>query len=216
VDSAAWHGFLGLLKRNRPRRPINGAIIAISIADLLIQTEEQRNQHARTIRNRIDELIEELGVRFPIYVMFTKCDLISGFSEFFEDLSRGEREQVWGVTFRDMQAASMAADIDWFASEYNLLVDRLNGRLLWRMHQERDLNRRGAIEVFPQQMEILKPVLTNFLKQVFASSRYHLQPYLRGAYFSSGTQDGTPIDRMMSVITSIMGLPRESAQLPVD
>ncbi|MCI0506839.1 MAG: type VI secretion system membrane subunit TssM, partial [Gammaproteobacteria bacterium] len=216
VDSAAWHGFLGLLKRNRPRRPINGAIIAISVADLLIQTEEQRNQHARTIRSRIDELMEELGVRFPIYVMFTKCDLVCGFSEFFEDLSRAEREQVWGVTFRDVQAASLAADIDWFAGEYNLLIDRLNDRLLWRMHQERDLNRRGAIEVFPQQMEILKPVLTNFLKQVFASSRYHLQPYLRGAYFSSGTQDGTPIDRMMSVITSTMGLPRESAQLPVD
>ncbi|HEY5602218.1 MAG TPA: type VI secretion system membrane subunit TssM [Gammaproteobacteria bacterium] len=216
VDSAAWHGFLDLLKKNRPRRPINGAIIAISIADLLIQTEEQRIQHARTIRARIDELMEELGMRFPLYVMFTKCDLVSGFSEYFEDLSRVEREQVWGVTFRDLQAATASADIDWFASEYNLLIDRLNDRLLWRIHQERDPNRRGAIEAFPQQMEILKPILTNFLKQVFTASRYHMQPYLRGAYLSSGTQDGTPIDRMMSIITATMGLPRESAQLPVD
>ncbi|MGD8559453.1 MAG: type VI secretion system membrane subunit TssM, partial [Gammaproteobacteria bacterium] len=216
VDSAAWQGFLGLLKKNRPRRPINGAIIAISIADLLIQTEEQRNQHARTIRNRIDELMEELGVRFPIYVMFTKCDLVSGFSEFFEDLSRPEREQVWGVTFRDTHDPAQSADVDWFSSEFNLLIDRLNDRLLWRMHQERDLNRRGAIEVFPQQIEILKPVLTNFLKQVFSRSRYHFQPYLRGAYFSSGTQDGTPIDRMMSAITANLGLPRESAQLQAD
>jgi len=216
VDSAAWQGFLALLKRNRPRRPINGAIVSISIAELLIQTEEQRNQHARTIRNRIDELMEQLGVRFPIYVMFTKCDLVSGFSEFFEDMSRVEREQVWGVTFRDMQAASLSPDIDWFGSEFNLLIDRLNDRLLWRLHQERDVNRRGLIEIFPQQMEILKPILTGFMKQVFAPSRYHYQPYLRGAYFSSGTQDGTPIDRMMSAITASMGLQREQGQLQID
>ena len=35
VDSSAWEGFLNLLKRNRRRRPINGAIIAISLLDLL-------------------------------------------------------------------------------------------------------------------------------------------------------------------------------------
>ncbi len=39
VDSAAWEGFLDLLKNNRTRRPINGAIIAISLADLAVQSE---------------------------------------------------------------------------------------------------------------------------------------------------------------------------------
>ena len=34
VDSSAWQGFLKLLKKHRPRRPVNGAIIAISAQDL--------------------------------------------------------------------------------------------------------------------------------------------------------------------------------------
>jgi len=60
ADSSAWEGFLGLLKKNRRRRPINGAIISISIHDLLLQTEDERIQHAKVIRTRIDELMQKL------------------------------------------------------------------------------------------------------------------------------------------------------------
>lgn len=216
TDSAAWKGFIDLLKKYRPRRPINGVIIAISIQDILTQSEEERTTHARTIRQRVDELMEELGVRFPIYFVLTKADLISGFSEFFEDLGKSEREQVWGVTFNELTSAAPSVDIDWFAEEYNALISRLNDRMLSRVHQERDANRRGAIENFPQQMECLKPLLISFLKQTFAANRYHYQPFLRGVYITSGTQDGTSIDRMMSAMVANLGLQRTVALLPSD
>mgnify|MGYP000430351371 CR=1 FL=1 len=93
IDSGAWDGFLDLLKRNRRRRPINGAIVAISLQELLTQTEDERIKHSKAIRSRIDELMEKLEIRFPIYLMFTKTDLVSGFSEFFEDLGKDAREQ---------------------------------------------------------------------------------------------------------------------------
>ena len=38
-------------------------------------------------------------MRIPVYVLFTKADLIAGFVEFFDDFGREEREQVWGMTF---------------------------------------------------------------------------------------------------------------------
>ena len=99
VDNNAWNAFLTLLKKYRRRRPINGALVAISLQDLMVQTAEQRNQQAKTIKTRIGELQEELGVRFPVYLTFTKCDLVAGFAEFFANLSQSEREQVWGVSF---------------------------------------------------------------------------------------------------------------------
>jgi type VI secretion system protein ImpL len=43
-------------------------------------------------------LHEHFGIRFPIYVLFTKADLIAGFIEFFNDLGQEERAQVWGMT----------------------------------------------------------------------------------------------------------------------
>lgn len=214
VDSSAWEGFLNLLKRNRRRRPINGAIIAISLLDLLSQTEEERIMHAKTIRTRIDELMEKLEIRFPIYLMFTKTDLVSGFSEFFEDLGKEDREQVWGISLPNAPGASQSPDFEYLDNEYENLFDRINDRVLWRIHQERDVNRRGSIQGFPQQMENLKSIVDGFIKQTFVKNRYQFQPYLRGMYFTSGTQDGMPIDRMMSSVSSDFGFARETVQQP--
>ena len=99
VDKAAWLGFLELLKKHRPRRPVNGVLVAISLSDLLRQTEEERTLHALAMRQRIQELNEQLGIRIPIYMLFTKTDLIAGFTDFFADFGQEERAQVWGVTF---------------------------------------------------------------------------------------------------------------------
>src|SRR6516164_1199703 len=99
VDAGAWTGFLRILKKFRKRQPINGAIVAIGLPDLISASEAQRLEHAKAIRLRLLDLHQRLKVRFPIYVLFTKADLIAGFVEFFDDLGREEREQVWGMTF---------------------------------------------------------------------------------------------------------------------
>jgi len=204
IDSSAWNGFLKLLKKNRPRRPINGAIIAISVQDLLIQTEEERSWHAKTIRNRIDELTSQLGVRFPVYIMLTKCDLISGFAEFFNDYGHYDREEVCGITFP--LGEHQATDFDWWSGQYDQLIERMFDRVLGRVHQERDIKRRTKIQSFPSELANLKSSVETFLRQTFSSSRFHDKPYLRGVYFSSGTQDGTPIDRLMSSISNNYGM----------
>ena len=212
ADSSAWEGFLTLLKRNRRRRPINGAIVAISLQDLLTQSEEERIMHAKTIRTRIDELMEKLQIRFPIYLMFTKSDLVSGFSEFFEDLGKDEREQVWGISLPNAPAPGQSPDFDFLEEEFQGLLKRLYERVIWRMHHERDPRRRGAIQGFPQQIENLKPVIDSFVRQTFVKNRYLNQPYLRGIYFSSGTQDGNPIDRLMTSVSASFGFARDLVQ----
>src|SRR5690606_25101878 len=196
VDQAAWLGFLGLLKKYRKRRPINGTFVAISIADLMTQTEAERRAHAAAIRQRVIELDRQFGIRFPVYVLFTKCDLVAGFSEFFENLGKREREQVWGITFpySDDPDANPAQQFD---AEFDLLLRRLNERLLMRIGEEPDIGRRALIHGFPKQMAALKENLGAMLKEIFAGSRFETGPLLRGAYFTSGTQEGTPIDRLM-------------------
>lgn len=206
VDSSAWQGFLKLLKKHRPRRPVNGAIIAISVQDLLTQQPAQRAHNAKLIRERINELQQQFGIRFPIYVMLTKCDLMAGFSEFFSNLTQPERQQMWGVTF-DVQNPQPLTNL---SDEIDQLISRLNDRLLWRVNNERDPAKRALIQAFPQQVENLKPLVEEFMDETFAASRYNEAPLLRGMYLCSGTQEGTPIDRMMSAISSNFGLSRDA------
>ncbi len=215
ADSGAWQGFLELLRKQRPRRPLNGIIIAISAADILTNSPQERELHAHTIRQRIQELYSRLGIRIPIYFLLTKADLIAGFTEFFDDLGKEQRAQVWGITFLQHESQQQSRDIrqqqtqdalPQFSSEFDALLESLNKRQLWRIFQERDLRRRGLISGFPQQVAALKPLLEDFLQKVFAPNRYQDRAWLRGVYFSSGTQEGSPIDRVMSSLANSFGM----------
>jgi type VI secretion system protein ImpL len=213
VDKAAWLGFLDLLKKHRRRRPINGVIVALSVSDLLQQTEAQRKVQALSIRARIQELQERLGLNFPLYVMVTKCDLLAGFAEFFEPMGREERSQVWGVTFPLSQGDQMlmaGAALASFPAKFDALEKQLHGRVLERMQQERDLSRRALLYGFAQQFAGIGEVLTRFLNTVFEPNRYQDPALLRGVYFTSGTQQGSPIDRVMSSLAVVFGLGRSS------
>ena len=45
---------------------------------------------------------------------------------------------------------------------------------------------------------------------MFSSNRYEDQILVRGVYFTSGTQEGTPIDRMMSVMAQTFGMQEQA------
>ncbi|MDY0974779.1 type VI secretion system membrane subunit TssM [Massilia sp. CFBP9012] len=206
VDRAAWGGFLGLLRKHRPRRPINGVIVTISVADLLLQPRAAREAQARAVRARIQELQERLGLAFPVYVIVTKSDLLAGFTEFFEPLGREERAQVWGMTFSLADSAAPAPALAAFPAEFRALETQLQLRMLERLQQERDLGRRALIHGFPRQFAALEDALENFLQAVFSANRFEQPALLRGVYFTSGTQEGTPIERVMSSLAASFGL----------
>jgi type VI secretion system protein ImpL len=211
VDKAGWLGFLDLLKKHRPRRPVNGVLVAMSLSDLLRQTEEERALHAQAIRQRIQELNEHFGIRIPIYMLFTKTDLVAGFTDFFADFGPDERAQVWGVTFPEENEENPADVIARVGQDYEDLLERLNGRMQKRLQEERDLQRRNLIFGFPQRMSLLKQPMLDFLQQCFGVNRFQTPSLLRGVYFSSGTQEGTPIDRLMGILASTFKLDRFSA-----
>ncbi|MCC2957756.1 type VI secretion system membrane subunit TssM [Massilia sp. IC2-477] len=210
ADKAAWTGFLQLLRKHRRRRPINGVIVTLSVSDLLQGDDIWRASTAAAVRERIKELHEQLGVRFPVYVLVTKCDLLAGFVEYFDSLGRQERAQVWGTTFALAKEEGTDAALAAFPEEFRLLEQRLQERVLARMQQERDPYKRALVYSFPQQFAGLGEVLGRFLNDVFASSRYEAQALLRGVYFSSGTQEGSPLDRVMSAMAASFGLDRQA------
>jgi type VI secretion system protein ImpL len=210
VDSAAWLGFLRLLKKHRRRQPLNGVLLAISLSDLSELSEAERHAHALAMRRRVRELQDELGVRVPVYVLFTKADLIAGFVEFFDGLGREEREQVWGMTFPLDDGRAEGGAVSGFAAGFDALLARLQDRMLERISQETDVARRRLIYGFPQQVASLRDTAGEFLDEIFRPSRLEARPLLRGVYLTSGTQDGTPIDRLLGAMAGQFGLPRQA------
>ena len=211
VDASAWDGFLALLRKSRPRRPINGVLLTVNIQDLLQQTPVERKDHAAKLRARIQELTEKLGVRAPVYVLVTKADLIAGFNESFGALSKEERNQVWGFSF-PYAPGTPDDPLTNFGSEFAALEKRLRDRVVPLMDAEHDVLKRAAIFNFPQQFAGLRGLLGGFLEQVFsAGGQVEERPLLRGVYFTSGTQEGTPIDRVLGTLARTFGIERRLA-----
>ncbi len=130
ADKASWTSFLDLLKRSRPKQPINGVILAFSVEDMMVAGEGAIAAHAETVRKRLAEVHETLKIDFPVYVLFTKADLISGFREYFSSFSMARRKGVWGVTFqtRDRKALMHEA----VPAEFDKLVARLSDEVIDR------------------------------------------------------------------------------------
>ena len=204
-DAAGWKEFLGLLRKFRKRRPINGVLVAMSLADLATQSDAERARHIAAVRERLDELRRELKIGLPVYLLLTKADLLAGFNEFFDDLPQQGRAQVFGTTFPVERSRAGTASQE-LAPELDALLERVNGRMLARLQAERDVQRRGLIFGFPGQLAGIRRALESFVNETFGAGAFEGGFWLRGVYFTSGTQEGTPIDRMLGALARTFGL----------
>jgi type VI secretion system protein ImpL len=204
ADKKSWLAFLDLLRRTRPRQPINGVLLAISIVDLLTLSAQEITAHADAIRRRLGELHEQLRVSFPVYVMFTKMDLIAGFSPYFAELDEAGRNVVWGATF---QAATKTANtVAQAPEEFDLLVKRIFERMPERLQEEPDPRARVSLFAMPAQLTAIRKPVIEFLNRVFEPTRYQTTAALRGFYFTSGVQEGTPLDAVIGALQRSYGV----------
>jgi type VI secretion system protein ImpL len=207
ADKTAWEGFLGLVKKGRPRRPLNGVFLTLSVPDLIQTRPEQRSELAASLRRRLQELQTTLGVRLPVYVLITKTDLLHGFTEYFNDLNKEQRGQVWGFTLpqegQDKTPLTGAVQ-----RELRRLSERLNEGLIERLQRETDPARRAVVFAFPSQLASLESALSECFEEIFAATGSGQPALVRGVYFTSGTQEGSPIDRMMGSLSRTFGLAR--------
>jgi type VI secretion system protein ImpL len=202
-DRDEWLAFLDLLKRTRPKKPINGVLLAVSATDLQ-GTEEEIAELGATLRERIDELCGRLEMVVPVYLMVTKCDLISGFVETFGDLKDRERGQIWGFTLPVV--GDHEAHVDAFAEQFDELAEVLERHTLVRLGEERRIEARDAIYAFPRQFDSLRQGLVDLTAALFDQNVYQDGPIMRGVYFTSGTQEGSPVDRVMASMAEAFGV----------
>jgi len=188
-----WFGFLDLLKKYRRRAPINGILIAVSIAELRGDDPEVGIKLARSLRKRVQDLIERLEVFAPVYVVFTKADLISGFGEFFAQAERTERERVWGATMPYKRKVGTQQLVTFFDQSFDELCDGLKAMSLASMAQQRRDRMEPGVFTFPLEFATIRTPLRAFLVTLFEENPFQFKPVFRGYYFTSALQEGMPV-----------------------
>lgn len=190
ASKSGWEGFLGLVKKHRSAQPINGAMVTLSIQDLLHRDPDAMRDELRAVRQRLSELDTILKARIPIYILLTKADILTGFTEFFDAFSRTDREQVWGMTFELNESMDPAGKLPGrFLEEFGLLQERVNAMLLERLQQEPELETRGRIFRFPAELTALRDRLHEAVSELSSGSQLMEPSFIRGIYMASGTQN---------------------------
>lgn len=188
-DRTEWFGFLDLLKKHRPKAPINGIVIVASIAELTANRPEFSINLAKQLRQRVQELTERLELFAPVYVMFTKVDLIAGFVDFFEDSDAEERSRVWGATLPyDMEGKANAIAL--FDQHFDSLTEGLKELGTARMSLNRGQAMSPGILTFPMEFIGIKQHLRTFVATLFEDNPFQFKPIFRGFYFTSAVQEG--------------------------
>ncbi|UCO98903.1 type VI secretion system membrane subunit TssM [Metapseudomonas lalkuanensis] len=203
VDCSAWQTLLGLLRKRRRARPLNGVLVNLPVDLLLAGNEPELERLARQVRARLQDINQRLHVDVPVYLVLGKADKLTGFEEFFDHLSREESDQVLGASFRKEQDGT---DVSVLRQEFEELLRRLNNQVIMRMHQERDTGRRGRILDFPHQLGRIGEPLCLFVDLAFTGNRYQRASQLRGFYLTSAPHLMQQMDRTTAEVGANLGM----------
>ena len=215
-DRDEWFAFLGMLRKHRPEKPINGLLVAIAVSDLMEASEDQVLNYARKLRARVDEIMTRLDMVLPVYVIFTKVDLVGGFVEFWGDLKKSDRDQALGATF-PLDGAAGAEPGRYFGEEFDKILQTVTARSIRVIGSEPQPDSRAKIFQFPLEFRSLRPNVAQFIEELFRRNAFQENPLFRGFYFTSGTQEGKPLERLMGNMARALGIRQPpSVKLPTE
>lgn len=198
-----WGHLLNWNKQTRLRQPLNGIILTVDIKQLCTFNKNEYDNYVQTIQGRLLEISKTVKSQLPVYVIFTKLDLLHGFEAAFQSLDKEQRESILGVTFSISDSSAWKNEFDNFWQQW---LKQLNNALPNMMLQDVDMSQRGELFSFVRQINGIQDTLSNLInKTLFSAEAKPL--LLRGVYFTSTTQKGQMEDLFISVISKQYKLP---------
>ncbi len=142
---------------------------------------------ARRLSMRLQEISQSSGISFPVYVLFTRTDRISFFSEFVRGMTKDEINEVLGATLplRSLSAGVYAdEETRRLSKAFDEIFYSLAERRIALLPREHESEKLPAIYEFPRELNKLRTLIVQFLVDLGRPSHLGSNPFLRGFYFT--------------------------------
>lgn len=177
-----WSAILETIRKNRSVRPIDGMLL-IADADRILNSDERDIEEiAKVMRARLDEAMQRLKVRFPVYLIFSRADAIEGFRDSFSASKKEGETLVWGATIPLEKSENAHALFD---EEFGLLNDSVMKRRLMRLSAPFPPVRQLRIFNFPLHFGSSRRKFATFVSALFRPNPFTENPFFRGFYFTA-------------------------------
>lgn len=193
LSNAEWSEWLELFARWQHKLPLIGIAAIIDAPSLCNRRQVLQKNHQQYLKQFLS-VINPATTKLPLHFIVSKCDLIQGFTEFFSDLGSEERLERFGINLVDNQKSKHG--IKFISEQGQAFIQRLSERLIWRAHQETDIDRRQALYNFPTQMT----AINDTLQDLIAHLPNQFEQYIEGIYFTSSMQHGIPQNQLMHAV----------------
>jgi len=164
------------------------ALVCVSSEDLLQAGGDRHIALARSLRDRLDAICGTLAVKLPVYVLLTKSDRLTFFSEFARNLTNDEANRVLGATLPIQNDQLSGVYSESATQKLQIAFDNLVYSLCDRrpdlLSRENDGDKLSGIYEFPRELRKLKTPVVQFLVELCKPTQLGPAPFLRGFYFT--------------------------------
>ena len=123
-----------------------------------------------------------LGVKFPVYLLVTKCDLVQGMTKFSERLPEKASRAAHGLH----QSGPLKGRYrSFWTTAIKTIGERLRMLRILLLHHPQSKSVDPALLLFPEEFEQLRRGLEPFMKSAFQENPYQETPILRGLFFTT-------------------------------
>lgn len=188
LDRGLWYQALMKLADEREMLPLNGIVVTVS-AQTLRGPVEGLKETATRLRRLVDEAMEHLQVRMPVYFMVSGLDRLPGYEQLRATLPAEAFTQALGHRLAADEAVTAAAG-DKVAEVMQPIEDRLHALRMTAMRSQHAPAQRRAVFEFIESLRQAGQGLDLFVGLMLEDNPFQRTPRWRGLYFA-GSADGS-------------------------
>lgn len=143
---------------------------------------------AQRLRAQLLDASSRLGMRLPVYVLFTRADRLPYFGDFARSFTREEAGEVLGATLPLSATSEPGAyaerEVARIGGAFEGIFRNLSLRRLDALPRESAEEVRAGVYEFPREIRKFSAHATQFLVDLCRPSQLGVSPFLRGFYFT--------------------------------
>ncbi len=197
LDDGLWKTFSQQLLSYRPRQALSGILSVIGCDRLLKGDRKEQQRLSTVIQEAALTLSHNIGVKLPVYSLFSKADSIADFIEFFESFPVSTLDQPFGITFENNKGKPFAPDE--FEQQIDALLASLSAQQL-ELLDSISSDKASSVMALPYQLKVFLDLVKNLLSSIGKENRVRESVWLRGAYLLSSGQKGSSFDLLSQAV----------------
>ena len=194
LKKSIWSEFLHFLKRNDFNARLSGAVLIIDTKKFLEGTQEYFDELIRYMIKRVNDCEKHLNIKFPIYIVFSKLDLIDGMGDYFRLFNEDVANKALGINL-DPNFSKQSLE-----TELKGLSESLFKHLMSKNSISHLLEDKKRSYLFLKQLDNFFALVKDFVAKLSSQNALKNSSTINGIYFVSAYQENIPINYLTNTI----------------